>query len=170
MGDEFGASPLGLSKRNARGENTTSYQGKNLDEDLENARARPGDQRADERLDMDDVLYGDLLGQEGSTPAIQSSSAGTLLNLKLSKLQSEMAAKESVLEASEIMLRDLRQEVASLQERNANLEQNISSLFNTAKMEIERKDAEIMRGRKEISRLREGTSRGQQWSHSRGHR
>jgi predicted RNase H-like nuclease (RuvC/YqgF family) len=141
--DDFGASPLGLSKKNAVQQRYEGTQVKQLQ--FHHADQADG-------ADMDDVLYGDLV-EDDDRPSTSSSATNTLLKLKVSKLQSEMAAKESVLEASEATVRDLREEVRRLREKNETLEYNISSLFNTAKLEIERKDAEIQRGRKEIARL-----------------
>ena len=131
--DDFGASPLGRSKRRDSSAQTASTQQPRALEFTE---------------PMDDVLYGDLDPSQPSTTQ-QSTHATTMLKLKASKLQSELAASEETVRALQEELRRLQTANEELREKNGNLEYNISSLFNTAKLEIERKDKEIQRLRRE---------------------
>lgn len=160
MDDEFGASPLGRSKQRRQSTTATATA---TQKSLEFVRDRDGNPD-EQHNDMDDVLYGDLLDpdQPSTSQSIHATHATTLLKLKTSKLQSELAASEENVKVLQEEVATLRAVCEELREKNGNLEYNISSLFNTAKLEIERKDKEIKRLRSETQHSGHGGSqRGQ---------
>lgn len=159
MDDGFGASPLGRSKQRRQSTATATATQKSL-EFVSDRDGNPDEQHND----MDDVLYGDLLDpdQPSTSQSTHSTHATTLLKLKTSKLQSELAASEENVKVLQEEVARLRAVCEELREKNGNLEYNISSLFNTAKLEIERKDKEIKRLRSETQHSGHGGSqRGQ---------
>lgn len=112
----------------------------------------------------EDDLYGDLycddpMDSSNDKRTLGNSGVG-ILRLKVSKLMSDVAAKDSVIAESQTVIRGLQERMALVEEENKILKYNISSLFNTAKLEMERKGREIEANRTEIQRLKRklGTS------------
>lgn len=166
----FGKSPLGLSKSKTREptglsnirEKSDSVVRSNVRKKLviddglvENCRSSLGgpSSTADEELLDEHELYGDLfVGQDD--PSGQGSAGTGILRLKVSKLMSDVAAKDAIISETDKVIQGLRDAVSRLEKENETLKYNISSLFNTAKLEIERKDREIEENRSEIQRLK----------------
>lgn len=172
----FGKSPLGLSKSKdqSRPESLNAAHTSNATKVKDNVRKKlivedscpteqpcrsmervPASSTADEGILGEDDLYGDLYM---SSPAEggcndQSNLGAGILRLKVSKLTSDVAAKDAIIVEAEKVIEDLRETVARLESENATLKYNISSLFNTAKLEIERKEREIEENRSHIKQL-----------------
>ena len=167
----FGKSPLGLSKskRHVPADDPSSERIASdrikidakkklvVDEDSEGERhVAPGGLpvfSTEEAGMPEEDLYGDLY--VGNDDGSGHGNAGSgILRLKVSKLMSDVAAKDALISEADKVMQGLRETVSRLQEENETLKYNISSLFNTAKLEIERKDREIEENRSEIQRLK----------------
>jgi hypothetical protein len=173
----FGESPLGLSKtkrQTTAGERTSGGDGNTDNRNIENIdnvkkklivdddvigerRGVPGGvpvaSTAEEGMLVEEDLYGDLYVDDDHGSGKRNDGSG-ILRLKVSKLTSDVAAKDAVISEAEKVIQSLRETVSRLERENETLKYNISSLFNTAKLEIERKDREIEENRSEIYRLK----------------
>lgn len=112
---------------------------------------------SEEGMLVEEDLYADLyVSDHGSGKGNDGSG---ILRLKVSKLMSDVAAKDAVISEAEKVIQGLRETVSRLEGENETLKYNISSLFNTARLEIERKDREIEENRSEIHRLKKSVGR-----------